>query len=119
MNKKRKIHFPTVVMLLFYLLSILPNLLIHYHEHEIIAFLEADSCEKAIYYGVPDEHKEHLSKVQEECKFCDHHTPTPQLVFSTEFKLTITKQPTNYFPWYKSFLSVEPTTNYNKGPPFI
>lgn len=105
-------------MLLIYLISMLPNAIIHHH-HEAIVFSEADSCEKAIYFGIQDEHKEHLSKIQDECQFCDQHTPTPQLLFDFNLNFLVSNYQKESFTWTKSVYFHPLINKHNKGPPEV
>src|SRR5690554_766005 len=106
-------------MLMLYLFSMLPGLLFHHHHHNTISFTESDSCQKAVYYGIQDKHKEHLSKVQDQCQFCDHHTQNPQLIFNSHFELHTTEIQTEYFSHYNSFHSIDLLGSANKDPPLV
>ena len=102
---------------MLYVFSLAPSLVFHHHHDEIIAFAEADSCEKSIYYGIQDHHKEHISKVQDECWLCDHHTITPQILLNAEFILPYFEPITEHTFFHKSFHSIELTGSSNKDPP--
>lgn len=104
---------------MLYAFSIAPSLVFHNHHDEMIAFSKADSCEKAIYYGIQDHHKEHVSQAQDECWLCDHHTRTPQILVDTELTLPYLKFHTEYTTFHKSFHSIELTSNSNKDPPVL
>ncbi|MCO5234726.1 MAG: hypothetical protein M9933_00545 [Chitinophagaceae bacterium] len=119
MKKKRNNNLAGIALLLLYVFSITPTLLIHQHaDTEVIAFSDADPCEKAIYYGIRDSHRQHVSDAREKCWFCDHHTITPQILFDTEIALPQVDFYTEYFCSYKSYRSIEVTNIPNKGPPF-
>lgn len=119
MNKKTKIYFPALGLLLLYLFSMVPMVLIHHHEHQAVSFFDADSCQKAIYYGVQDNHEGHLSQIQDKCLLCDHHTPPPQLLFETRFSFITTTFHAEYFCGYESLHSIDLIGNSNKDPPVI
>lgn len=96
-----------------------PSLVLHNHEHdEVVALSEADSCEKAIYHGIHDEHKEHISKSLVKCWFCDQHTMPFQLIVENEFGLPDFDFYVEYSIYYKSFHSIALIGNSNKDPPF-
>ncbi|MCZ2100988.1 MAG: hypothetical protein LC107_05570 [Chitinophagales bacterium] len=120
MKKKRHINFLGIALLLVYAFTMLPSIVMHHHHHEeVVAFSEADSCEKSIYYGIHDEHKEHISKTLEDCWFCDHHTMPLQILVENEFELLNFEISTEYSTYYKSFHSIELTGSSNKDPPFF
>lgn len=73
-----------MLLLLVYLTGSAPLFLFHSHGH-IVSISEADSCEKAVYYGIKDSHSSHLTKTVDSCQLCDNHTAAPQLLFTTEF----------------------------------
>ncbi len=103
---------------MLYVIGIVPTLLTHHHHDEPVIFSEASACEKAIHYGVEDNHKQHISETAEKCLLCDNHTVTPQLLF--EIPTISLPQPTfytAYFSEYKSYHFLEVTTIPNKGPP--
>ena len=120
MKKKRQINFLGIALLLVYAFTLVPSIALHHHhEEEIVAFSEADSCEKAIYYGIQDEHNEHISKTHEKCWFCDHHTTPLQILVECDFKLPKLESITEYTAYYKGFHSIELTGSSNKDPPFF
>ena len=53
------------MFLLIYLFSFAPSILVHHHKSTKIAYLQASTCEKAIYFAEKDlnhNHKTHLTK---------------------------------------------------------
>lgn len=68
-------------LLLLYLFSLTPVFLFHQHDHkhqhDIVAFEQANDCEKTVYYAgrsVACHDKAHIGKQLEKCKFCADHT---------------------------------------------
>lgn len=82
-------------------------------------FDAASSCEKAIYYGVDDQHEQHVSSVQENCSLCDSHLTTAQLLFETTYAFFKAPIFHDNSVECESYHSVDPTHLFNKGPPFI
>ncbi len=120
LRKKGHINFLGFALLVVYTFTMIPSMVSHHHhEKEVIAFSEADSCEKAIYYGIHDNHKEHFSKPFEECWFCDYHTMPLQILVENEFELPNFEFFTEFPTYYKSFHSIELTGSSNKDPPFF
>lgn len=119
MKKKKHINFLAVALLMLYGFGLAPSFVFHHHHQEVIAFSDADSCEKAIYYGVQDQHKEHISKSLEKCWLCDHHTITPEVLFDTKFDITQPEIQTQYTAFHKNFHSIEITSTSNKDPPLL
>ena len=122
LKKGNHINFLGMALLLFYAFSFAPSLHVHHHHHhdcEIVAFSDADSCEKAIYYGIPDEHDQHISKTPEKCWLCDHYTITPQILVEAQSVLTQSNLYVANFFWCERYLSIELTGTANKDPPFF
>lgn len=72
--KKRK-HI-SILFLLIYLFSISPDIRFHYHDYQVVEFAEADSCEKAIFYGNNTEdvdHPEHFTSNLNRCLLDTEH----------------------------------------------
>lgn len=91
----------------------------HHHEGEVVAFSEANSCEKAIYYNLQDEHGQHFNKTIDDCWICDHHTIPFQIITAYEFILSVIEIPIEYPSYHKSFQSVDLIGTSNKDPPFF
>lgn len=106
-------------MLTIYLFSILSITLFHCHEKRTANFFEADACEKAIYYGINDNHKAHFSKIQDNCLLCDQHTPTPQLLFTVTFSFFKSEFHFEYHEIYQHFHSIKLIEDLNKDPPIV
>lgn len=66
--KKRK-HI-SILFLLIYFFSISPDIRFHYHDYQVAEFADADSCERAIFYGNNTEdinHPEHFTSDLNRC----------------------------------------------------
>lgn len=115
----KKIAGYSLVML--YIIGIIPSLLIHHHDENIVPFEQATICEKVIYYGEPEnicQHKHHVSKVQQDCWLCDHHTVTPQILFDFAFHIEpLSVVSVQYSSYYQSVHSATVAHSSNRGPP--
>jgi len=120
MRKERHINTLGTTLLLLYIFSLTFSLVFHHHHSDkIVAFSEADSCEKAIYYGIQDHHKQHINKAQDKCWLCDHHTITPQILLNNDFIFIQTGFFTEYATCYKHFYDIDLTEKSNKDPPYL
>lgn len=121
MYKHKSINIKCVLLLLIYLISNFPLTLFHHHNHGIVAFNNANHCEKTIYYGEKNActHKYHFSNLKEKCSFCSHHTissHTNSLYHFSIYKpITFTNNKLYAISLY-STLTFKP---FNKGPPIV
>ena len=100
-----------------YLFSLTNTLTFHQH-NDIIAFSEATSCEKSIYYGIKDDHKQHFSKSETTCCLCSHHTITPQVLFNRTLVIFQFDWIEEYHNTYKSLFSLKISDTSSRGPPY-
>lgn len=102
-----------------YTSSFIPSMFLHHHHHEneIVDFADADACEKAIFYGIHDEHEGHLSKVLDDCWLCDNHTLPLQSITNSVLTLPEVESYTEFVTYYNGFHSIDLTGNSNKDPP--
>lgn len=117
LKKQKHIDVLGIALLMLYAFSIAPSLVFHHHHEEVVAFSEADSCEKAIYYGIQDHHSAHISNTQDKCWLCDHYTIVPQILEDTEFRLLSLQFNVEFPIFYKCFHSIKLTGSSNKDPP--
>jgi len=85
LKKIRRIAHFKVFLLLLYIFSNSPVDFFHQHQDEHVSFEDADGCEKSIYYSnVVDacHHSKHVSKTNEKCFICDHHTVSEHTFFN-------------------------------------
>lgn len=83
MISKRSRNILSYFLLLIYSFSMSPYIQFHYHDYNVADFEEADSCEKAIYYGdINDEHQEHLSVDLLNCFIDAEHIGSAHLLSS-------------------------------------
>jgi len=121
LNKLKSINIKCVLLLFIYLISNCPLTLFHHHNHNFVAFKNANHCEKTIYYGEKNAcaHKYHLSSLKEKCSFCSNHTISSHTTISYRFSLYRPLTFTNNKLYTLSLYSTLTFNPFNKGPPIV
>jgi hypothetical protein len=121
LKKRHKISHKALLLLLVYLFSNTPSILFHHHTLEI-AYENATSCEKAIYYSEKDgncSHKTHISKASEKCGLCDDHTVSPHSSQTFSTKYFSREFSGRYLQVSENYYFQTPSTFCNRGPPSV
>lgn len=120
LKKKKHIKYLGIALLMLYVFGLAPSVMfLHHHHHDIVDFSCANSCEKAIYFGIHDEHEAHFTKADDKCWLCDNHTVTPQTLIDIAFNLPQFEYYSEYIPYCAQFLSADLIGNSNKDPPLF
>jgi len=122
LKKNPNINFTGLFLLLLYLFSNSPAILFHHHDNNIVAYSNADQCEKAIYYPDKDDscnHKQHVTETFEKCSLCDKHTLSAHTICSPLFDGVDVIITCEHNPYNVGFHSLPISETSNRGPPTV
>lgn len=122
LKKTKNIPFKVFLLLLIYIICNSPAILFHHHDTKIVAFENANTCEKVIYYSHSKQkcnHKSHLTTSQKKCFLCDNHTLTPYISESSFYNFFKTYFGSRYQTTTFEYTFATISILANRGPPLV